>query len=295
MVEAIKKALEDLEALVTIVAKDTGALVMSDPDEESVGSTLEGDLEMTFGHVRRAHAAVSALEAALSTDAEPVAEIVEANTPAAELPFGRDVKFFGPIHKVPIGTKLYAAPPAPSLAVKDLEWDRIVLGERDDIPGLKATNAINQSYYITERNGKFDYQRKSFSTLDEAKAAAQADYEARIRSALSAQVQDVAGWQSMDSAPKDGKHCLLAVKSDCFVYALQGAFMMGEWSNAADIKSEPLCWMPLTRIPQVFLPWTDEFAAAAPATKQGEARCPDCDGYNCDDGCAYPDAKQVTP
>lgn len=61
-ITAIKKAMEDLDALVTIVANDTGALVMSDPDEDSVGSTLEGDLEMTFGHVRRAHQALSTLE-----------------------------------------------------------------------------------------------------------------------------------------------------------------------------------------------------------------------------------------
>lgn len=62
MSEDVKKALEDVSALVAIVAKDTGALVMSDPAEDSVGSTLEGDLEMTFGHVRRAHAALSTLE-----------------------------------------------------------------------------------------------------------------------------------------------------------------------------------------------------------------------------------------
>lgn len=64
-VTAIKKALENLDALVTIVAKETGALVMSDPDEDSVGSTLEGDLEMTFGHVRRAHQALKTLGLAL--------------------------------------------------------------------------------------------------------------------------------------------------------------------------------------------------------------------------------------
>ncbi|HAU76315.1 MAG TPA: hypothetical protein DCW88_12530 [Agrobacterium sp.] len=96
-----------------------------------------------------------------------------------------------------------------------------------------------------------------------------ADPIAKVHTALSAQVQDVAGWQSMDSAPKDGKHCLIAVKTGPFVYAVQGAFLDGEWENVAGINSEPLCWMALTRIPPVYLPWTDEFAAAAPAKQEG--------------------------
>lgn len=92
---------------------------------------------------------------------------------------------------------------------------------------------------------------------------------AALEAALSAQAQDVAGWQSMDAAPKDGKHCLLAVKTGPFVYAVQGAFLDGEWENVACINSEPFCWMALNRIPPVYLPWTDEFAAEAPAKQEG--------------------------
>lgn len=55
---------------------------------------------------------------------------------------------------------------------------------------------------------------KGHSTIEEAKAAAQADYETRIRSALSAQVQDVAGWQTMDTAPKDGTLLKILVNPD---------------------------------------------------------------------------------
>jgi hypothetical protein len=63
------------------------------------------------------------------------------------------------------------------------------------------------------------------------------------------------GWQPMETAPLDGKHCILAIKCSAFVYAIQGAFMKGKWMNAADIQSEPLCWMPNIMIPDEFLPW----------------------------------------
>lgn len=86
-----------------------------------------------------------------------------------------------------------------------------------------------------------------------------------------APVTQSVGWQDMSTAPLDGKHCMLAIKSGPFVYAIQGAFMMGEWDNAADIKSEPLCWMPLTRIPEEFLPWTDAFKVRAALASEGQA------------------------
>lgn len=124
MSEDVKKALEDVSALVAIVAKDTGALVMSDPAEDSVGSTLEGDLEMTFGHVRRAHAALSTLEAALSA-AEPVAwrivvkldsgsttwKVVEHEHQARKESKSWEKMCAAEIHP------LYAAPTAPSVAI----------------------------------------------------------------------------------------------------------------------------------------------------------------------------------
>lgn len=80
-------------------------------------------------------------------------------------------------------------------------------------------------------------------------------------------------WQSMDTAPKTGVHCVLAIKSGPFVYAIQGAFMNGKWMNAADIDVEPLCWMPNIRIPNEFLPWTEEYEAAK-AVALVDAGCP---------------------
>lgn len=78
---------------------------------------------------------------------------------------------------------------------------------------------------------------------------------------------ELVGWQSMDTAPKDGKHCILAMKRGPFVYAIQGAFMNGKWMNAGDIEGDPLCWMPNVRVPAHFLPWTEEFKARTSAAE----------------------------
>lgn len=79
-------------------------------------------------------------------------------------------------------------------------------------------------------------------------------------------------WDSMATAPLDGKHVILAIKSGPFVYAIQGAYMMGKWHNAADIDVEPLCWMPNVMVPNEFLPWTEEYKArdAADLSKKME-------------------------
>lgn len=78
-------------------------------------------------------------------------------------------------------------------------------------------------------------------------------------------------WRPMSEAPTDGKHVILAVRTECgcFVYSVQGAFMMGEWFNAANIKTDPLAWMPNVSLPDIFCPWTDEFKAAAIAKAEG--------------------------
>lgn len=62
---------------------------------------------------KQAEAVIAALSPAPAEHvmgSEPVAEIVEATSPAAELIFGRDIKFFEALRTLPIGTKLYAVP-----------------------------------------------------------------------------------------------------------------------------------------------------------------------------------------
>ncbi|MGO4316660.1 hypothetical protein [Agrobacterium sp. MCAB5] len=94
---------------------------------------------------------------------------------------------------------LYAAPPAPpapSVAVKALEW-----AEGPDGSYMEVSESILGTYRVWEINGMACVSleggpgRISGATIPEAKAAAQADYDARIRSALAAQVQDVTGFQ----------------------------------------------------------------------------------------------------
>ena len=189
------ESISDLRSLLSIVAEETGALKMNDADEDSVGWTTEGPLPMTFGHVRRAHAALAALEAALSA-AEPVAwlaarkweQMTAAEPWLTNVVYSEDQAEFFPC--VP----LYAAPPAPSVAVKALEWaidENHSQLQRADFYTIESEFRQGFALHTAGKMGVF-----WFPTEREAKAAAQADYEARIRSALSAQVQDVAGTET---------------------------------------------------------------------------------------------------
>lgn len=101
---------------------------------------------------------------------------------------------------------LYAAPPAPSVAVKELEWS-----PRNDQPQYEVCADTPFGRYKTSNKGEYGFgwmqPRQTvwsgfLPTLEEAKAAAQSHYESRIRSALSAQVQDVAGDEEWQIVPK---------------------------------------------------------------------------------------------
>lgn len=102
------------------------------------------------------------------------------------------------------------------------------------------------------------FQPEAYALMDLACEALKAkDAEiAKLRSAMEAR------WQPMDTAPLDGKHCILSMQvGGGFIYSVQGAFMQGTWMNAADIKAEPLAWMPNVLLPEELCPWTDAFKA----------------------------------
>lgn len=92
-----------------------------------------------------------------------------------------------------------AAPPAPSVAVKALEWRENWGGFDDNIVEWSADTPWGRVRVSVAGHRDVDgqpYARHAdvpHKLRDRLQADAQADYEARIRSALSAQVQDVAG------------------------------------------------------------------------------------------------------
>ncbi len=257
------ESISDLRSLLSIVAEETGALKMNDADEDSVGWTTEGPLPMTFGHVRRAHAALAALETALSA-AKPVAwvdeqelrylEMVSGNKAWAD--FQRSIKVGGEKEgRLP----LYAAPTAPSVAVKALEWNPF----RADTPfgnyhiddqTDRSPEELNGRPPFLLSGSRLDLTRHS--TLEAAKAAAQADYEARIRSALTAQVQDVAGWLPADEAPR-GTVALISHRSGQIDYVYKtnnGEPFLETWRYAGTASHGqqapwPEYYLPISALP----------------------------------------------
>lgn len=138
-----------------------------------------------------------AIEAALSA-AEPVGEIAGQQGRYWMRAEGRWSNWFDitfntwlPEQGVREVRNTYAAPPAPSVVVKALEWKDV----RGD--GSFAASTVFGLLYIASGKAwgfrNYPDQYPVEGGVAEAKAAAQADYEARIRSALTAQVQDVAG------------------------------------------------------------------------------------------------------
>ncbi len=126
-----------------------------------------------------------ALEAALSTDAEPVVH-EDFKALFEECQLARDeIGFLGSvpdcIRYLDAEAKA-APPPAPSVAVKVLEWHEI-----NTHGGRK----------ISARSHGLEWRLDPLSRdLKSQKEKAQREFDAHIRSALSAQVQDVAGWQT---------------------------------------------------------------------------------------------------
>ena len=68
-------------------------------------------------------------------------------------------------------------------------------------------------------------------------------------------------WQPMDSAPLNGRHCILAVKEGPFVYSVQGAYDGKQWNCVHRDNVNPLYWMPNKLLPEGW-----ESLASIPAT-----------------------------
>lgn len=89
----------------------------------------------------------------------------------------------------------------PSVSVEALRWKGPdSSGEYHSLDGLWGyiiRSGNGNGFWLTEIG---DY----FPSPEAAQAAAQRHYNARILSTLTAQVQDVAGWRDISTAPKDG-------------------------------------------------------------------------------------------
>ncbi|TGR71376.1 hypothetical protein EN837_08140 [bacterium M00.F.Ca.ET.194.01.1.1] len=113
---------------------------------------------------------------------------------------------------------VYAAPTAPSVAVKALEWtqftDRSLDLNADSIEGayvIRPSAGNKFPVYLWVPGVPYDDARlKPFNDLEAAKSHAQTHHEALIRSALSAQVQDVAVIEtSIDTMRDAAKNLIL--------------------------------------------------------------------------------------
>lgn len=69
-------------------------------------------------------------------------------------------------------------------AVKSLQWEERDPNHLYEKKFWRASTTFDWGYRIYECSEGFVFEKKDYPTLDEAKAAAQADYETRIRSAL---------------------------------------------------------------------------------------------------------------
>lgn len=131
------------------------------------------------------------IEAAARADAEYAGRTFDALSSSDKTRFRERAKL---MLEAALSTDAEPVKTAPAVAVKALQWrDEPVppSGETlaPSVVGLYCIPHSGDRFYLRFRDA---ITLGDYSTLDKAKAAAQADYEARVLSALSAQVQDVA-------------------------------------------------------------------------------------------------------
>lgn len=120
--------------------------------------------------------------------------------------------------------------------------------QRDLIDGEKI--AREAATLIASQAEGIEAARRGQATANRALAIAQADTEEEFAKRTAAEAALAkAGWQGMDSAPLDGKTCILSVPEGPFFYSVQGAFQNGQWNCVHRDNVKPVAWMPNVLLP----------------------------------------------
>lgn len=121
-----------------------------------------------------------------------------------------------------------------AVAVRELEWVEDVA--ETELGSYWVTRGFDGVYRLSHSWARPEERLTKHSTNKAAKAAAQADYESRIRSALRPAPAPAVGWQPIETAPKDGTRII-------------GGFSKIRWADSHRKHDIVACW------------WQPEFGA----------------------------------